>query len=255
MRELVESILVKNEERLNRIVSSLDQLGVEYRIETENDATNLIVPIEGKNKASGGFITLGAHYDLYQDSIGINDNSCAVALLLDFIKETLTNKPNKDLEIVFFDKEETGMVGSSNYAAKYKDKIDYAIIFDIIGYGDTLIYGNNRQNEKIQEVFKNLKLKQISPPLPSDNMTFSHKGVPVALITATHRDDLCAIPDVDEFGETYYFKRTPKFYSSFHNRENDNKMEIINFPLIEKLKNILVSTFLTKSVLCNSEGV
>jgi hypothetical protein len=249
MIEVVKDILVKNEQRLSKLKDILDRLGVEYSLEEDYGATNLVVSLKGTDNASGGFIMLGAHYDLYQDSLGINDNSCSIALLLELIRFSKTASPKENVKIVFFDKEETGMVGSHNYASRHRKEIDYSIILDIIGYGDTLVYCNNLKSNKIKEVLKSMDIKELSNILPSDNIPIANYGIPVALIVALHQDDLYEVAE-----EIYELKENPKFYSSFHNRENDNKMELINFSLIEELRISLIKLLWgTKLMMCSDE--
>ena len=46
-------------------------------------------------------------------------------------------------------KEEVNLVWSKLYVEKYKNKIKYALIFDIIGVGETLVYNANYSFKKI----------------------------------------------------------------------------------------------------------
>lgn len=190
-----------------------------------HDAINIIVKL-GKHHENKDIVVLGAHYDVYPGSLGINDNGCAVVMLLEFIKRNYNRDFDIPIEVVFFDKEETGMIGSRNYVFLNKDRINYSLVFDIIAYGDKLLYGSS--NSSFDELFKHIEIFKLNRVLPSDNLSFASARVKTALITAAPDDDLI----IKEDG-SYDLVDYPTFYSSFHNRENDNCLDKINFKLVE----------------------
>jgi hypothetical protein len=241
MRSLIEEILVPNSKRLDKLIEILENNEISYKTEKYNGAVNLIVPIKGSNKATDGFILLGAHYDIYPGSYGINDNSCALGVLIEFILATKLRKPKENLEIVFFDKEEVGMIGSYNYALKHNKEINAAIILDIIGYGDTYIYGTPSHSLSFKDLLERVGAKEIATVLPSDNVQLSRFVEKVALITAVHDKDI--IRTRSSYW-THDLGPSPEFYTSFHNRKNDNDINIINFELLETLKYNLANAFL-----------
>lgn len=237
MKEKIVELLVENSKRLDKLKEILDKNEIEYTIDSKNNADNLIVKL-GQEDNTGSVVVLGAHYDLFPGRTGINDNTCSLLLLLEFIKKAKDKKLVRPIEVVFFDKEESGMVGSNMYAKNNFNRVSYALIFDIIGYGDTLVYGNT--DNKLDELFSGTDIKKLSTVLPSDNITFEAQKIPTALITAAHKKDLKASLSVKM---AYTVRHTAEFYSSFHNRENDNNIEIINVSLIESLLSVLCSTF------------
>jgi len=150
-----------------------------------------------------------------------------------FAKRYSNVKFNKPIKILFTDREETGMIGSSNYAYIHKENIDSVIVLDIVGYGDALVYGTSTPENF--EYLKKVQIHQLSKILPSDNLTFDSQGIPVVLITAAHLEDLRYNRDTRK----YDLLPSPKFYDSFHERENDNKLDVINWNLVRRLRNTL----------------
>lgn len=234
----VLELLVDNDNRFSKLKETLENNSIDFTVESKAMANNIIVKL-GPSNSKKNIIVLGAHYDLFLGSKGINDNTCAIVLLLNFIKLAKNSKLDYPIEVVFFDKEESGMVGSRNYAEKHYKKIDYALIFDIIGFGDILV--SSAKDMKIIPLLSKMNIVNTTTVLPSDNLMFEGYDIPVALITAMHTKDL--ISDPLSIG-SYYISRHAEFYRSFHNRDKDNDISIINFNLIKQLLHALYSTFL-----------
>lgn len=219
-------------DRLEVLLNVLDSYNISYNLQKIRypKSVNVVVKLNKPNTSSKKFITLGAHYDTIPGSLGINDNSCSIAVLIKFILTVDVNKLKHNIEVVFFDKEETGMHGSYYYAKRNKRLIKYAIILDVIGFGDNLFYCGDSNNIFVKNMFR---LKNI---LPSDNMSFISNKVRHNLIVAIPITDVVFMPE----SSTFYLNSGAKFYKSFHNRELDNNIEIINFELLENTVNKLI---------------
>jgi hypothetical protein len=178
-------------------------------------------------------VVLGAHYDIVSESFGINDNTCAVALLIAFIINALDLIQR--IDVVFFDKEEVNLGGSKLYVERYKSIIKYALIFDIIGVGDTLVYNANYSFKKIGI---NIPFKHLINKIKSDNLTFIDNLLPVGLICAVYDKELTYMN-----GNDYYIQGLMLNSHSYHGDNDDDRIEIINFKLIEELKNSLLRLF------------
>lgn len=224
--------------RREYIINDLKRNGIPYELQDLEgfEGSNIVVKL-GSTNEENKITVLGAHYDVFNGSKGMNDNGVAVVTLLEWIKTNPLAGSNKSAEVVFFDKEETGMIGSSVYAEKNKNRIEKAIIFDIIGYGDRLVYGTN--SNKIAESLADFEdVYDIVHMLPSDNLGFDYLDIPTALITAAHDEDL------EEIAESMYsLKPSAKFYSSFHNRVNDDKIDILNLGLMRRATDLINSLF------------
>jgi len=239
IKELVLDLTVLNKEkRFEQLCKVLKLNNLDFYIEEDKDNTrNIIIKLRNSsNSKSLKHIVLGAHYDIFPNSLGFNDNTIAVAMLIEFAK---TYKGEVPINIVFFDKEESGMIGSDNYTSNYEHEIYFALIFDIIGFGDTLVVSST--DEVLKELlYTNFGIKALNFPLPSDNLVFSRKGIPTALITATNSTDLQKIPNK---AHIHYVASSAKFYRTFHGRELDNDITILNFDLAEGLLDKLSTMF------------
>lgn len=235
MEEIKKFIFRDDASRFDKILELLDNKKIDYEIKeylfgsVKNIIINLGKPTEKR------VIVLGAHYDAFKYSLGINDNLCAIMMLIEFIKRIKDSSISIPVEVVFFDKEETGMLGSNYYVRDNKDRIDSAIIFDIIAYGNTLVYWTN--SILADRLLRKKDIKKLKEMLISDNAVFHREGVDVTLITAAHNEDM-----IHSDG-SYILIPYPEFYTSFHNRKNDNNIDILNFDLPNKLLDILYSIF------------
>lgn len=236
IKELVLDLTVLDlSKRFEQLCKVLKINKLSYMIEEKCNAKNIIVSLGREDRAAGNkIIVLGAHYDVYPRSLGFNDNTASVAMLIEFAK---SYKGNKAIDIVFFDKEESGMIGSYNYSLDHKDEINYAIIFDIIAFGDTLVASSYFASLK-DLVYKELDITSLVSPLPSDNFMFDTNKVPSVLITATESKDLYNLTDkiiVIDDEVSYSLAYDSSFYKTFHGRELDNDITILNFDLVDSL--------------------
>lgn len=194
------------------------------------ECNNIYVPLTEDKP----YKLLVAHYDVFGTSSGINDNTAAIAMLIEVIKHFKKTGDKANFNVLFTDKEESGMIGSYYYAKNYAEEIEEAIVFDIIGYGDSAVYAEG-STETNESVLRNLGIKRIDHFLPSDNLSFERNKVKSTLVVAAHDEDL--VPN--NLG-IYELNSKPRFYESFHNREKDNNIEVINFELIEDLRNKVI---------------
>lgn len=220
-------------DRLTALTTILKRHKIKYEIEINEDGSkNVIVPMTEESD----YILLVAHYDLFEGSTGINDNTASIATLIKVIKH-FKGKKSLPFKVLFPDKEETGMGGSAEFIKKHRKEINFAIVLDIIGYGDTLVSGS--KNSDLFSFLESYDIKTIKTILPSDNLMFNLYQVHNTLIVATHKEDIITMKDYN--GELIYsLTSSPKFYESFHNRAMDGKIEVINFELIEHLRNSII---------------
>lgn len=98
------------------------------------DGVNVI----GTRRGSGrGLVVVGAHYDTVPGSPGADDNGSGVAGLLEVARLLGTERVEAAVELVAFDQEENGFLGSQAYAASVqRNGFRDAIVFEMIGYAD-----------------------------------------------------------------------------------------------------------------------
>jgi Zn-dependent M28 family amino/carboxypeptidase len=84
-------------------------------------------------------ILIGAHYDTVPGTMGADDNATGVAVLLE-IAQAIAKKPARyPVQLVAFDLEEYGLVGSTEYAhylEEKQQKIRLMVSLEMLGYCD-----------------------------------------------------------------------------------------------------------------------
>lgn len=227
-------------DRIETLIRILTKLNITYYKQVSDLATNVVVEFR-PDKENPLYDVYGAHYDVWGTSIGINDNTVAVAMLI----KLATNPPNKNLDIVFFDKEEYGMHGSVLYLETANlENIRAAKIFDVIGVGESVLIGGDdwlveeSSKQNVSKVANTYKIKQL---LPSDNFMFRLYRVPVVLYVTVPNDDVIIYDEISKgLVEEVGLRAMAEFYESFHNRSKDNKVELINWGLVNKILEGLV---------------
>ena len=103
---------------------------------------NVIAKFKGTNSCSDGIYVVGGHYDTYAGRVGANDNTSAVASLIELARVLKDNPPKCDLELVAYTLEEppffgTEQMGSFFHAKSLKDrnqKVKLVVVMDMIGF-------------------------------------------------------------------------------------------------------------------------
>ena len=198
LRDLAQLKQDSNPARLEALQKMLRERGIPYELQPfESQAsphgrtkgTNLIVTL-GKGPRE---ITLGAHYDALELPgggmvDGMIDNGAAAIILVRVAEGLKGRDLHHRVRVVFFDMEETGMVGSRAYVSAHKPEIDAAIILDIAGLGrDALIYGSGKAagTDRVIKSFLMSCAQQLltcigSENYPaSDDRSFQNANIPV----------------------------------------------------------------------------
>jgi len=80
-------------------------------------------------------VILAAHYDTVARSPGADDNATGIATLLEAAHLFAPLETPRTLQLVFFDQEETGLLGSTAFAETVAPSpVSVAIILDMVGY-------------------------------------------------------------------------------------------------------------------------
>lgn len=81
-------------------------------------------------------ILLGAHYDTVSGTVGASDNATGVVILLEMARLLARESFNQTLQIVFFDQEEQGILGSAAWVANesFQKNLAGAVILDMVGF-------------------------------------------------------------------------------------------------------------------------
>jgi Zn-dependent M28 family amino/carboxypeptidase len=84
-------------------------------------------------------LIIGAHYDTVAGCVGADDNGSGVAVLLELAAYFSANPIKYPIQLIAFDMEEYGLLGSAAYADKLKQenqKIRLMISLEMLGYCD-----------------------------------------------------------------------------------------------------------------------
>lgn len=117
------------------ILSELEQAGWQPQPQPFEGGINIVARRSGADPEAGT-ILLAAHYDTVEQAPGADDNATGVATVLETARLLEQYATPRSLELVLFDQEETGLVGSTAYAAQLPagEKLEAAIVMDMIGY-------------------------------------------------------------------------------------------------------------------------
>lgn len=100
---------------------------------------NLILNFPGTTHAEA-LVIVGAHYDAVPGSPGADDNATGVAVLLELARAIAQHPPRHPIQLVAFDLEESGLIGSRHYAQMLKQqqqKIRLMLSLEMLGYRDS----------------------------------------------------------------------------------------------------------------------
>lgn len=96
--------------------------------------SNLILKIPGQ-KPQRDPILIGAHFDAVPGSPGADDNASGIAVLLELARYFSQHPPRIPVQIMAFDLEERGLLGSTAQAAT-RDPVRLMISLEMLGYRD-----------------------------------------------------------------------------------------------------------------------
>ena len=106
-----------------------------YRPSLQGTYDNIVLASPGP--ADGPFVLLGAHYDSVPGSPGADDNASAVAVCLECARLVARHNVGSVM-IVFFNREEDGLIGSSEFVVSLADRparrVGEAHVFEMVGF-------------------------------------------------------------------------------------------------------------------------
>lgn len=119
----------------NYLTQQLELVQLSPRLESFEQGVNILAERPGTNPKAGS-IVLAAHYDSVLNSPGADDNASGVAVVLEMARLFAEKPTPRTLQIVFFDQEELGLLGSFAFTGKPENLTDLqaAIILDMVGY-------------------------------------------------------------------------------------------------------------------------
>ncbi|MEB3356749.1 MAG: M20/M25/M40 family metallo-hydrolase [Synechococcales bacterium] len=100
---------------------------------------NLILTLPAQDSSDRPAILIGAHYDAVPGTPGADDNASGVAALLELARAFAAEAIAHPIQIVAFDMEEYGMLGSAAYAAELAQQqvpLRLMLSLEMLGYRD-----------------------------------------------------------------------------------------------------------------------
>jgi len=110
-------------------------------LDEEYEYKNVIATFKGRESCDEELMVVGAHYDTYRGYMGANDNTSAVAGLLELARLLKLHRPQCNTELVAYTLEEppafaTEKMGSFIHAKRLKEqgvKVRLALVMEVIG--------------------------------------------------------------------------------------------------------------------------
>jgi len=185
-----------NDARLGALEMLLESRSIPYQLEP------IANPRPGARRAAGAnvIVTIGsgsrdlllsAHFDAAAGHSGLTagalDNGAGVIALVHLADRLRTARMRHRVRIVFFDMEETGLIGSRHHVAGLEPgRVAAAVNVDVVGIGDTILLGPSRRtgNERLYEVAARTCAQDRQPCIefpnyaPSDHLAFADSGIP-----------------------------------------------------------------------------
>jgi hypothetical protein len=176
-----------NDARREAIVARLRNIGVEPAVEPfgggNRAGANVVVTLSGSTART---IVIGAHLDRVSVGRGAVDNGAGCAALIELVAAVTTSPLKRStLHVVFFDREEAGLLGSRAFVADRARRPDFAVNVDIFAYGDT-VFATASHSDGI--LVRSLRATEASTGLPvravprnnypsSDHQTLMNAGI------------------------------------------------------------------------------
>lgn len=231
--------------RRNELLALLREMDCPFILFREHPADyrpeNIVIRF--REEAPQRFV-IGAHYDCVPGSTGANDNGAGVCVLLAWLRSALHRPPPFPVDVVFFDLEELGQIGSRAYVERFASEDIVAMInLDICGVGDTLLIAPSldmKQSELRQSLLKANQLGFCSSRLvdalpPGDDLSFAHAGVPTLSVGILPSEDVePLIEAVKAWHQGQMPATMPKIVETFHNGCRDS-IETIEASAMQKV--------------------
>lgn len=244
MIENIQKLSVEdNNERFEQLCKILDESDIGYFIQEiimdKRLARNIIIRVGAGNPR----LAVGAHHDSVEGSTGANDNMSGVVILIKLAKELLLSPPSYPLDIIFFDHEETGALGSRAYAEEYKDETLAMINLDICGFGDSIIIGPDHHSrsgilgEAIGKLDCSKHIFHILKMLPpGDDRIFENAGIPNISVGIVENKDVRPMSTLFDENKDVSKDKYPSIIETMHNGPRDS-VEIIDPEALDKVLN------------------
>jgi len=171
-------------------------------------------------------VVIGAHLDAVEGSPGANDNGGGVAVVLGLIRALKDHNWKIRVTFCFFDQEEEGLIGSSEFVKSYGDSVDHVamINLDVEGTGEEVYVGPVGGGDDdlilpyvrraVKAVRATLRESQHYPP--SDHLSFANKRLENISISIVPKGDVLLFEKAAKNGWNIDPKEMPKVMKVMH---------------------------------------
>lgn len=237
--------------RRNELLALLREMDCPFMLLREHlaDLRPENIVIRFQEEAPQRFV-IGAHYDSVPGSTGANDNGAGVCVLLAWLRSALHHPPSFPLDVVFFDLEELGQIGSRAYLKRFASEDILAMInLDMCGVGDTLLVAPSlemKQSELCHCLLAANHLglrssRMVEALPPGDDLPFADGGVPTLSVSMLPSDEIEPLEEaVNAWRQGQIPATMPKIAETFHNGCRDS-IETIEVPTMQAVSHWLES--------------
>jgi hypothetical protein len=200
---------------------------------------------------AGPRLVVGAHYDSVPGSTGANDNAAGVVVLLCWLRLALAHPPRIPLEVVFFDLEERGQLGSRAYLEQVgAENVRAMINLDICGVGDTIVVAPRHHVEQgpLHQPLQRVAAAgacpyQIGDLLPpGDDLTFERAQIPnISVCMLPWQDRDAVLETAQAIHQGRWPSDWPTIWETMHNGRRDS-IQTIEEPAMQQLCTWLAET-------------
>jgi Zn-dependent M28 family amino/carboxypeptidase len=117
------------------LVQTLTDFGWKPQLQVFEGGVNVFAQRPGTT-ADAGALLVSAHYDTVKGSPGADDNGSAIAATLEVARLLGSRSTQRPLWLAFFDREETGLLGSLNFTSRPENLVNLAgvVNLEMMGY-------------------------------------------------------------------------------------------------------------------------
>ena len=147
---------------------------------------NLVVSLKGYGDLDEQLV-VGAHYDSVPFSLGSWDNGAGAVEILALLEKLKDSQPKRDIKVVLFGSEETGLKGSRAYVkahekdiAKTRAMVNVDVGGSILGNETIFIGASDDTQIFVQHFLKEVGYEAVTIDklMSSDSANFNYAGVP-----------------------------------------------------------------------------
>jgi Peptidase family M28 len=240
-----------NEARLQALTKILEREHLPFTTQKFVNAgglpgTNVIVDIG----PGGQDFIVSAHYDAAEIPSGVLsqgaiDNAAGVIALIHAAGRLKSETPRHRVRFIFFDQEELGLLGSTAFlSSNHSQTIRANLNVDIVGYGDTAIYGPSEgapsENDAVAAMRRTCEERnclRFQEMPPGDDISFSRASIPAVSMAILPFNEATELREFLEEGQPES-GTLPPILSLIHTK--NDRVELVQRKTIDLATDLIV---------------